>query len=168
MAVLLLVMIVIFGVTLHATPLGRSIFAMGANADGAVFAGIAVARTKFMLFVVSGVVSAGAGVLYTLRFGSAQANNATGLELVVVTAVLLGGVSIFGGIGSILGVVCAALLLEAVQSLLQLKGVDTSEVVGITGLLLIVSVVAPNAVRASMPLLRRALRSPHDRAAGNK
>jgi rhamnose transport system permease protein len=159
MAVLLVVLIAIFAVVLHATPVGRSIFAMGANPDGAVFAGIAVARTKFMLFVVSGVVSAGAGVLYTLRFGSAQANNGTGLELVVITAVLLGGVSIFGGVGSIFGVVCAALLLEAVQSILQLRNVDTSEIVGITGLLLIISVVAPNAVRASLPPIKRLFRS---------
>jgi rhamnose transport system permease protein len=166
MAVLLVVMIVIFAITLHATPVGRSIFAMGANADGATFAGIAVARTKFMLFVVSGIVSAAAGVLYTLRFGSSQANNATGLELVVITAVLLGGVSIFGGEGSIFGVVCAGLLLEAIQSLLQLKGVDTSEVVGITGLLLIISVVAPNAIRAAVPPIKRLFRSTHDPAAG--
>jgi len=159
MAVLLVVLIAIFAVVLHATPVGRSIFAMGANADGAVFAGIAVARTKFMLFVVSGVVSAGAGVLYTLRFGSAQANNGTGLELVVITAVLLGGVSIFGGVGSIFGVVCAGLLLEAVQSILQLRNVDTSEIVGITGLLLIISVVAPNAARALVPPIRRLFRS---------
>lgn len=155
MAVLLLAMIALFGVLLHATAPGRSIFAIGANPDGALFAGIAVARTKLLLFTASGVVSAGAGVLYTLRFGSAQANNATGLELVVITAVLLGGVSIFGGVGSVFGVVCAGLLLEAVQSLLQLQGVDTSEVVGITGLLLIVSVVAPNAVKAGNARLRR-------------
>jgi len=166
MAVFLVIMIVIFAIVLHATPVGRSIFAMGANPDGAAFAGIPVARTKFMLFVVSGVVSAAAGVLYTLRFGSSQANNATGLELVVITAVLLGGVSIFGGEGAIFGVVCAGLLLESIQSLLQLKGVDTSEVVGITGLLLIVSVVAPNAIRAAVPPIKRLFRSTHDPAAG--
>jgi rhamnose transport system permease protein len=166
MAVFLVIMIVIFAIVLHATPVGRSIFAMGANPDGATFAGIPVARTKFMLFVTSGVVSAAAGVLYTLRFGSSQANNATGLELVVITAVLLGGVSIFGGEGAIFGVVCAGLLLESIQSLLQLKGVDTSEVVGITGLLLIVSVVAPNAIRAAVPPIKRLFRSTHDPAAG--
>jgi rhamnose transport system permease protein len=165
MAVLLVVMIAGFAIVLHATPVGRSIFAMGANADGAIFAGIAVARTKFVLYVAGGVVSAAAGVLYTLRFGSSQANNGTGLELVVITAVLLGGVSIFGGVGSIFGVVCAALLLEAVQSLLQLRNVDTSEIVGITGLLLIASVVTPNAVRAVLAAIRRN-RSTRDPATG--
>lgn len=142
--VLALILLIGFAVILHATSAGRAIFAMGANAEAAVFSGIAVSRTKFLLFVGNGVVCGGAGVLYTLRYGSAEANNGTGLELVVITGVLLGGVSIFGGVGSVFGVVCAVLLLESVQSLLQLAGVNTSEVIGITGLLLIISVLAPN------------------------
>src|SRR6476659_3939224 len=105
------VLAVIFGVTLHRTAVGRSIFAIGANDEAARFAGLRVKRVKFWLFVISGVVSALAGLVYTFRFGSARADNGTGLELSVVACVLLGGVSIFGGRGNLLGVIAAVFLL---------------------------------------------------------
>jgi hypothetical protein len=95
---------VIFGVVLHATPVGRSIFAMGASAEAARFAGIRVKRIKTILFMVSGLVCSLAGVLWTFRLDTAVQNNGLGLELDVVAIVLLGGVSIFGGKGSIIGV----------------------------------------------------------------
>ena len=96
------------GVVLHATPLGRSIFAIGAGREAAFFAGIRVKRIKFWLFVLSGVLSGFAGILWTLRFASARYDSGTGQELLVVTIVLLGGISIFGGRGTIVGVVLAA------------------------------------------------------------
>ena len=73
------------------------------------------ARTKLMLFVLTGVVSALAGIYYTLRFGSARGDNATGLELQVVAAVLLGGVSIFGGRGALHGVIAGVLLIGVIS-----------------------------------------------------
>ena len=79
------------GVVLHATPLGRSIFAIGAGHEAAFFAGIRVKRIKFWLFVLSGVLSGFAGILWTLRFASARYDSGTGQELLVVTIVLLGG-----------------------------------------------------------------------------
>ena len=107
--ILFIVLAVIFGVTLHRTAVGRSIFAIGANDEAARFAGLRVKRVKFWLFVVSGVVAAIAGFVYTFRFGSARGDNGTGLELSVVACVLLGGVSIFGGRGHLLGVIVAVL-----------------------------------------------------------
>jgi rhamnose transport system permease protein len=156
--VLVAVLAVSFGVLLHATPIGRALFAMGNSADAASFSGISVGRTKFWLYVAAGVVSALAGVFWTLRYGSARADNGTGLELQVVAAVLLGGVSIFGGRGTLLGVLGGVLLLGTLRNALQLADVSADALTVVTGALLIVSVVGPNAVRMARQHLRR--RSP--------
>jgi rhamnose transport system permease protein len=142
------VLAVLFAVVLHATPFGRSVFAIGANREAAFFSGIRVKRTKLVLFVLSGAVAGLAGIVYTLRFASARADNGTGLELAVVAAVLLGGVSIFGGKGTLGGVVAAVFLLGGVRNALILNDVSNDTLNVVTGLLLIGSVVAPSAVRA--------------------
>lgn len=156
----LLVLLLVFGTVLHATPLGRSLFTMGAGVDAARFSGIRVARTKFWLYVVCGAVAALAGVLWTLRYSSARADNGTGLELAVVAAVLLGGVSIFGGRGTLWGVLGGVTLLAAVQNALRLADVSNEALQVVTGLLLIVSVLAPNAVGAIRSAVARRRRRP--------
>jgi len=137
---------VVFGVILHATPVGRSLYAIGANAQAAHFSGIRVARTKFWLYVVSGAVSGLVGVLWTLRYSSARADNGAGLELAVVAAVLLGGVSIFGGKGSLPGVLAGVVLLTALQNALRLEDVSGQALNIVTGALLVLSVLLPNIV----------------------
>jgi rhamnose transport system permease protein len=138
------VLAVVFGVVLHATPFGRSVFAIGANQEAAFFSGIRVRRAKFLLYVASGAMSALAGIVFTLRFASARADNGAGLELAVVAAVLLGGVSIFGGKGTLGGVVAAVFLLGGIRSALILNDVSNDILNVVTGLLLIGSVIAPN------------------------
>jgi rhamnose transport system permease protein len=140
----LVILAVIFGVILHATPAGRSLYAIGANAQAAHFSGIRVARTKFWLYVASGAVSGLAGVLWTLRYSSARADNGAGLELAVVAAVLLGGVSIFGGKGSLPGVLAGVVLLASLQNALRLEDVSGQAVNIVTGTLLVLSVLLPN------------------------
>lgn len=142
------VLAVVFGVVLHATPFGRSVFAIGANQEAAFFSGIRVRRTKFILFVLSGAMAGLGGIVFTLRFASARADNGAGLELAVVAAVLLGGVSIFGGKGTLGGVVAAVFLLGGVRSALILNDVSNDILNVVTGLLLIASVIAPNASAA--------------------
>ena len=151
----LVALAVVFGLVLHNTPTGRSLFAMGANDEAARFAGIGVARTKFWLFVTSGVVSSLGGVFWTLRYASARADNAGGLELTVIAAVLLGGVSIFGGKGALPGVLAAVLLMGVLRNGLQLASVSAEALTVVTGLLLIVSVLAPNVVASVQARLRR-------------
>jgi rhamnose transport system permease protein len=141
---LLLVLALLFGVALHATPFGRSLFAIGANAQAAHFSGIRVARTKFWLYVLSGAVAGLAGVLWTLRYSSARADNGAGLELAVVAAVLLGGVSIFGGKGTLPGVLAGVVLLAALQNALRLEDVSGQALNIVTGVLLVASVLLPN------------------------
>ena len=158
--VLVAVLALGFGVLLHSTPVGRALYAMGNNADAATFAGIPVARTKFWLYVAAGAVSAVAGVFWTLRYASARADNGTGLELQVVAAVLLGGVSIFGGRGTLLGVLGGVLLLGTLRNALQLADVSADALTVVTGGLLIVSVVGPNAIRMLRARLRRPVSQP--------
>ncbi|WP_372468367.1 ABC transporter permease [Microbacterium maritypicum] len=137
-----LILLAIFVVVLHFTPFGRGIYAIGLSKDAARFSGVNVERTKFILFMLSGVVAAFAGIFYTLRFGSARGDNATGLELQVIAAVVLGGVSVFGGRGHLHGVVAAVLLIGVLGSGLRLAGVTSDVINIITGGLLIFSVVA--------------------------
>jgi rhamnose transport system permease protein len=145
---LIIPLAVIFGVIQHATPVGRALYAIGANAQTAHFSGIRVARTKFWLYVVSGAVAGLVGVLWTLRYSSARADNGAGLELAVVAAVLLGGVSIFGGKGSLPGVLAGVVLLTALQNALRLEDVSGQALNIVTGTLLVLSVLLPNIVTA--------------------
>ena len=138
------VLAVIFAVVLHATPLGRAIFAIGSSQEAAFFAGIRVKRIKFWLFVLSGMLSGFAGVLWTLRFSSARYDSGVGMELFVVTAVLLGGVSIFGGRGTIAGVVLAVAVLGCLQTAMTADLVPAQDQSIVVGGLLLASVIVPN------------------------
>ena len=146
---------VIFGLVLHATPIGRALYAMGNNDQAASFSGISVAKTKFWLFVLTGAVAALAGVFWTMRYASARADNGAGLELSVVAAVLLGGVSIFGGRGTLIGVMAGVLLLITLRNALQLADVPADTLTVVTGTLLIISVVGPNAASMLRARIRR-------------
>ncbi|NIH84461.1 ABC transporter permease [Amycolatopsis granulosa] len=151
----LVVLALVFGLVLHATPIGRSVFAAGASEQAARFAGIRVARLKFWLYVVSGLVAGLAGVLWTLRYSSARADNGLGMELAVVAAVLLGGVSIFGGKGTLPGVLAGVVLLATLQNALRLQDVSNEALNVVTGVLLIISVLLPNIVIRFRAALRR-------------
>ncbi len=140
--VVFVVLVVIFTLLLHFSSFGRGIYDIGLNAEAAHFSGVSVERTKFVLFLLTGVVSALAGIYYTLRFGSSRGDNATGLELQVIAAVLLGGVSIFGGRGRLDGVIAGVLLIGVISSALRLEGVTVNVTIIIIGLLLVVSVVS--------------------------
>lgn len=113
-------LVVVVALALHGSWMGRQLFAIGNNKDAARFAGIPVARIKLLLFVVSGLVAALAGIIFTARFSSSRADNAIGFELDVITVVLLGGVNIFSGRGSLLGVLLAFCTVGALRSALAL------------------------------------------------
>jgi len=143
-AVAFIVLAIIFGVVLHFTPAGRSIYAMGASPEAATFAGIRVKRIKTMLFIVSGVICSIAGALLTFRLSTAVNTNGLGLELDVVAVVLLGGVSIFGGKGTIVGVVLGVLAFAGIQNALLLTSFNQEAASIPVGGLLLVSVFVPN------------------------
>jgi len=146
---------VVVAVALHATGFGRSLYAIGAQEQAAFFAGIRVKRIKLLLFVFSGTIAAFAGVVFTLRYGSARADNGLGIELAVIAAVLLGGVDFDGGKGTLGGVIAGVLLIGLLRNLLMLGDVSTEIQSIVTGLLLIVSVLTPRLVTLLKPALRR-------------
>jgi rhamnose transport system permease protein len=142
--ILVIVAAAAFTVLLQATPFGRSLYAMGANPVAARFSGLDVDRTKLKLFVMSGAMSALAGIIYTLRFSSARGDNGEGFELTVVAAVLFGGVSIFGGSGSLFGVLFSLLIIGVLKNALTLYDVSSEVLTIVTGILLLSSVLIPN------------------------
>jgi rhamnose transport system permease protein len=145
--VLFAILAAAFAVLLHATPFGRSIFAIGANEEASYFSGLRVKRVKLILFTLSGAVAGLAGVVISLRNSTAAANVGQGFELSAVAAVVLGGVSIFGGRGTIVGVVLALVLLGGIQKALTLaEGISSYWVQIVIGALLIGSVLGPNVV----------------------
>jgi rhamnose transport system permease protein len=140
---------------LHATATGRSLFAIGANREAAFFAGIRVKRLKLIMFVASGLVSAFAGVIWTLHYATATYSNATGLELSVIAAVLLGGIDFDGGRGTLFGAVAGVFLLGTLQNLMSLASVSAQSQIIVTGVLLVVSVLGPRMARQIRDTVRR-------------
>ncbi|MCU1478728.1 MAG: ATPase [Subtercola sp.] len=160
--VLVAALVIVFALLLHFTPFGRGIFATGRAREVARFSGVRVKRTKFILFLLSGLLASLAGIYYTFRYGSSRGDNAVGLELTVIAAVLLGGVSIFGGRGALHGVIAGVVLIGLLQSALRFSNV-TSDVINIvTGALLMASVVAPTVFAwLKSRLFSRFFPSPH-------
>ena len=131
----------VFGILLHRTSFGRTVYAIGNNATAARFSGIRVDRVRFILFLLTGLLSGIAAICLTSRLGSTRPSIAAGFELEVVTIVVLGGVSILGGSGTIPGVVLAAFVMGLVTfglGLLNVPGIVMSIVVG----LLLIGVIA--------------------------
>jgi rhamnose transport system permease protein len=145
--VLFAVLAVIFAILLHATNFGRQVYTIGNNDFAARFSGIPVERVKFILFLLTGVMSGIASICLTSRLGSTRPSIAQGWELEVVTMVVLGGVSILGGSGTIGGVVIAAFVMGLVTfglGLLNVPGIVMSIFIG---LLLIITIAIPIIVR---------------------
>lgn len=141
--VILLVFAAVFAFVLHATAWGRKIFALGNNPIAARFAGINVDRYRLMLFVQTGAMAGLAAFLLTGRIGSTRPNIATGWELEVITMVILGGVSIAGGAGSIGGVMLAVLTLGIVTFGLSLANIPGIYMTIVVGILLLVTIALP-------------------------
>jgi rhamnose transport system permease protein len=132
---------ILYGVLLHKTNFGRAVYAIGNNATAALFSGIRVGRVKFILFLLTGLMSGVASICLTSRLASTRPSIAAGWELEVVTMVVLGGVSILGGAGSIPGVVIAAFVMGLVTfglGLLNVPGIVMSIFIG----LMLIGVIA--------------------------
>jgi rhamnose transport system permease protein len=144
--ILFLVAVVVAGIILHRTAFGRSVYVIGNNANVARYSGINVARDKLIIMTASGTAAGIAGVLFAARLGTVRGDLATGFELDIITMVLLGGVSIFGGSGTIVGVGLAILIVLNIRNGLGLANYDQNTQLGVIGALLILSVLVPNLV----------------------
>jgi rhamnose transport system permease protein len=136
-------------VVLHRLRFGRRVSFIGSNPRAAVFAGIRVNRAKVIIFVASGLMSAVASLILVSRLQSLDNTAGTGFELVVITAVLLGGTDFKGGHGTIIGTVLAVLLIGVVENGLELLGVSAQVTTAVIGALLIVSILIDLATNAA-------------------
>lgn len=146
-AVLFILFAIIYGLILHKMSFGRTLYVIGNNEDAGYYAGVNVARTKMIIFMMSGFMSALAGIVLAARFGSTRPDIGTGLELAVITAVVLGGVSISGGKGTMVGAILSLILIGEMRfgmGLINIPGQGQNIVIG---LLLILSILIPNLAR---------------------
>jgi rhamnose transport system permease protein len=141
--VLFAVLAVIAFLILQRTAFGRKVYFIGANRAVAEYSGLDVAAVKAKIFIASGVVSALAGLLFAARVGAVRGDVANGFELDVITMVLLGGVSIFGGAGTMSGTILAILIVLALRNGMALENITGHIQTGVLGILLILSVMVP-------------------------
>jgi rhamnose transport system permease protein len=142
--ILFVILLIVVAIVLHASAFGRYVYVMGNNFEAARYSGVKVKRVKMMLFIASGIVAALAGLLYAARLGSVRGDMAQGFELDIITIVLLGGVSIFGGAGNIAGVVLSILIILNLRNGMGLANITGNTQTSVIGALLILSVLVPN------------------------
>ena len=146
---LFVVLAIVFGLVLHKTTFGRRLYAIGNNEKAANYSGVPVDRIKIIIYTLSGFMAGLAALVLAARFGSTRPDIGNGLELAVITAVVLGGVDINGGIGTMVGAVLSLLLIGLLRfgmGLLNIQGQVQGMVIG---LLLILSILLPNLVRSA-------------------
>jgi rhamnose transport system permease protein len=129
---------------------GRELYAIGSNPEAARLAGLPIGRRVFMAFTVSGAIAGLAGVLWAAQYGTVDSTAGTGYELTVVTAVVVGGVAIFGGSGSVTGAALGALLLATINSALYVLGISSFWDQAIAGLLLIVAITVDRIISVKL------------------
>ncbi len=136
----LMAAIVGYWVLIHRTIIGRALFTMGYSYEATRYAGVPVARRLRLVYVLTGLVSSAAAILYVAHTGQAKADAGTGYELMAITAVVLGGTSIFGGRGTVLGTVLGLFVIVVLQNGLRLSDLP-AELTGIlTGVLLLATI----------------------------
>jgi rhamnose transport system permease protein len=139
---------------------GRELYAIGSNPDAARLAGIPMGKRVFTAFAISGAIAGVAGVLWASRYGTVDSTAGTSYELQVVAAVVVGGVAIFGGSGSVVGAAIGALLLQTINSALYVLGVSPNWDQAIAGFLLILAIVLDRVISLQLTasLRRRSAR----------
>ena len=142
--ILFFILVVLAVVILQYSGFGRYVYVIGNNREVARYSGVRVRRVKMILFIASGTIAALAGLLFAARLGSVRGDMALGFELDIITMVLLGGVSIFGGSGSIYGVLLAILIILNLRNGMSLVNITGHVQTGVIGVLLILSVLVPN------------------------
>ncbi|RJL50526.1 L-arabinose ABC transporter permease AraH [Pectobacterium carotovorum] len=132
---------IVFGLLLNKTTFGRNTLAIGGNEEAARLAGVPVVRTKIIIFALSGLVSAAAGIILASRMTSGQPMTSIGYELIVISACVLGGVSLKGGIGKISYVVAGVLILGTVENAMNLLNISPFSQYVVRGLILLAAVI---------------------------
>lgn len=156
LALIVFFVLLIFAIiVLQYSGFGRYVYVIGNSKDVARYSGVSVRRTKMILFVVSSTVAALAGILYAARLGAVRGDMALGFELDIITMVLLGGVSIFGGTGTMWGVLLSVLIILNLRNGMGLANFSGHVQTGVIGVLLILSVLVPNLAGTVQAALKR-------------
>ena len=142
--IIFFILLFIAVIVLQYSSFGRYIYVIGNNREVARYSGVKVQRVKMILFILSGFIAALAGLLLAARLGAVRGNMGEGFELDIITMVLLGGVSVFGGTGTLVGVGLAILLILNLRNGMSLVNITSNTQTGVIGLLLILSVLIPN------------------------
>jgi rhamnose transport system permease protein len=139
---------------------GRDLYAIGSDPDAARLAGIPIAKRVFTAFVISGACAGVAGAVWAAEYATITSTAATGLELQVIAAVVVGGVAIFGGSGSVVGAALGALLLQTINSSLNVTGIPSEWTEAISGLLLLLAITLDRGIqlRLATALRKRRVR----------
>jgi rhamnose transport system permease protein len=138
---------VVAAIVLGMSTFGRATYATGANIVAARFSGIPVDRTVLLIYTASGMIAGLAAIIFVSRVSTTRSDMGTGLELDVITAVVLGGTSIFGGRGTIIGTLLGLVLMQALKNGLALAGVKGDGTIVVIGLILIATIIISNLVR---------------------
>jgi rhamnose transport system permease protein len=144
---LLLIAIILTGIILARTNLGRALYAIGNNEVGARFSGLPVSRYILMIYTFSGFMAGLAGYIFVSRVSTTRSDMGTGLELDVIAAVVLGGTDIFGGKGSIIGTVIGVVLIQLLKNGLSLTGVTGDATIVVIGAVLILAILVNNFIQ---------------------
>lgn len=156
LSVIIFFILLIFAIiVLQYSGFGRYVYVIGNSKDVARYSGVRVRRTKMILFVVSSTIAALAGILYAARLGAVRGDMAVGFELDIITMVLLGGVSIFGGTGTMWGVLLSMLIILNLRNGMGLANLSGHVQTGVIGVLLILSVLVPNLAGTVQAAMKR-------------
>jgi len=167
-SLIFLVLLVVAIVVLQYSAFGRYVYVIGNNREVARYSGVKVRRVKMMLFIASSTIATLAGLLLAARLGAVRGSPAEGFELDIITMVLLGGVSIFGGSGTLVGVGLSILLVLNLRNGMSLVNITSNTQTGVIGALLILSVLIPNWTQDARGLLSRRRRTGHTPVTGEE
>lgn len=163
--IIFFVLLVLAVIILHYSGFGRVVYVIGNNKEVARYSGVKVRRTKFILYIASALISALSGLLLAARLGAVRGDLASGFELDIITMVLLGGVSIFGGSGSLYGVFLSIMIILNIRNGMSLANFSGHFQTGVIGVLLILSVLVPNLAREVRAAWNRRQRTGHSQDA---
>jgi len=153
--IIFFLMLMLALVVLQYSAFGRYVYVIGNNREAARYSGVRVKRVKMLLYIASGLIAALAGLLLAARLGAVRGNTAEGFELDIITMVLLGGVSIFGGSGTLAGVGLSILIILNLRNGMSLINITGNTQTGVVGVLLILSVLIPNWARDAQVFWKR-------------
>lgn len=149
---------ILIGAILSWTPFGRSLYAIGNNETGARFSGLPVQRNKLIIYTLSGLMSGVAAWVYVSRVSTTRSDMGNGIELTAITAVVVGGTSIFGGSGTILGTVLGLSLIQLMKNGLALSGAKGDSTTIVVGAILIGAVLLNTLIQNPPDRLKRMFR----------